>query len=112
VTASATDSVYAGVFAAPQPTAGPFNFSIFIPAARAWRVIRRIQVTAREVNAERADHPPHRPACDIIADCLSQSAKPRLSAIRLAPLVRITAKQTPIVAIQRRFAIDNLRRPL
>jgi hypothetical protein len=43
-----------------------------------------------------------RPACDIIADSRPQSAKPRSSAIWLAPAVRTAAKQTPIVVIQRR----------
>ena len=39
----------------PQATAEPLSLSIFIPAARARRLVRRVQVITREVNAERAD---------------------------------------------------------
>jgi hypothetical protein len=55
VAASATDCVYAGVVAAPKARADPFNLSILVPATRARRVVRRVQVTTREVNAKRAD---------------------------------------------------------
>jgi hypothetical protein len=46
VAASATDC--AGGVAAPQATAEPFNLSILVPAARAQRLVRRVQVTTRE----------------------------------------------------------------
>jgi hypothetical protein len=39
------DCVYAGVVAAPQATATPLRFSVLVPAARARRFIRRVQVT-------------------------------------------------------------------
>ena len=40
--------VYAWVVAAPQTSAGPFNLSILVPAARTRRLVRRVQVTTRE----------------------------------------------------------------
>jgi predicted nuclease of predicted toxin-antitoxin system len=52
VAASATDCVYARVVAAPQATAEPLNLSFLVPATRARRLVRRVQVTAREVNAK------------------------------------------------------------
>ena len=55
VAASATDCIYARVVAAPQATAEPFNLSLFVPATRARRLVRRVQVITREVNAERAE---------------------------------------------------------
>jgi hypothetical protein len=39
-------------------SAEPLNVSIFVPATLTRRLVQRVQVTAREVNAERADHPP------------------------------------------------------
>ena len=51
VAESATDCVYARVVAAPQATAEPFNLSLFVPATRARRLVRRVQLTTREVNA-------------------------------------------------------------
>jgi hypothetical protein len=47
-----TDCVYAGIVAAPQATADPFNLFILVPATQARRLVRRVQVTTREVNAE------------------------------------------------------------
>ena len=43
--ASPTDCVYAGVVAAPQATAEPLKLSIFVPAARSWPLLQRIQMT-------------------------------------------------------------------
>jgi hypothetical protein len=54
--ASPPDCVYAGIVEAPQATAEPLNLSILVPAARARRLVRRVKVTTREANAERADH--------------------------------------------------------
>ena len=45
VAASATNCVYAGVVTAPQATVEPFSLSIFVPATRARRFVRRVQVT-------------------------------------------------------------------
>ena len=57
VAASATDYVCARFVAAPQASADPFNLSILVPAARARPLVERVQVTTREDNAKRADHP-------------------------------------------------------
>ena len=46
--ASAPDCVHAGVVAAPQASADPLNLSILIPAARARRLVRRVQMTTCE----------------------------------------------------------------
>ena len=53
--ASPTDCVYAGVVAAPQASADPFNLSILVPATRTRLLVGRIQVTTRELNAKHAD---------------------------------------------------------
>jgi hypothetical protein len=55
VTATPPDCVYAGVVAALQTTANPFNLSILVPATPARHLIRKVQVTTREVNVKRVD---------------------------------------------------------
>jgi hypothetical protein len=48
--------VYDRVVAAPQATLEQFNLSLFVPATRVRRLVRRVQVTLAGSLAERANH--------------------------------------------------------
>src|SRR5450755_935280 len=50
VAASPPTCVYTGVAETPQATAKPLILSIFVPAPRARRLVRRVQMTTREIS--------------------------------------------------------------